>query len=268
MVRATFAIGLTVLLNTALFRIDTVMVSVLKDDAAVGFYGAAYRLLESPLFIAYGLVAALLPALSRATRTSRPPIGELAAVGLKLILCAMAPIGMAYALLAEPIVELVYGQDFLPAIPAVRLLGGAAALYGIGYLAAYILIAQGRQRVLPQVTAGVLAFNVIANLLLIPPLSFSGAALVTSLSELALAVAFLAITWRITGPLPLGRIVLGPLGGCAAMALVTLALGPTLVALALAPLAYLAVLAAIELRLFPEDVRRVLATLRPGRVSE
>jgi O-antigen/teichoic acid export membrane protein len=262
LVKMTFTIGLTILLNTALFRIDTVLLSVIKDHAAVGFYGAAYRLLESPLFVAYALTGALLPSLSRASRTSSPPLGAYVTTGLKLILCLMAPLGTAYALLAEPLVELVYGSDYAPAIPAVRLLGGAAALYGVGYFASLVLIAQGRQRILPVVVAGVLAFNVIANLILIPAYSFRGAALVTSLSELLLAGAFLVYVVRVAGRLPAGRILSGPLAGSAAIALVTLVVGPTLAALIVAPVVYVAVLVAVERWRYPDDVRRAWATLR------
>ena len=268
LVRTTFALGLTVLLNTALFRIDTVLLSLIKDNAAVGFYGAAYRLLESPLFLAYALTGALLPSLARATRTSTPPIGELAAVGLKLILSALAPIGTVFAVLAEPIVELLFSADYAPAIPAVRILGGAAALYGVGYFCTFVLIGQGKQRVLPKITAVVLVSNVALNLVLIPVWSFRGAALVTSLSELALAVALLTFTVRITGPLPVRRIVSGPLAGCAAIAVVTLAIGPGLLSLTVVPFVYVAVLVGAELRLYPEDFRRVLATVRPAPVSE
>ena len=264
LVKLTFTIGLTVLLNTALFRVDTVMLSLIKDEAAVGFYGAAYRLLESPLFVAYGLTAALLPALSRASRTSAPPLRDLVETGLKLILCAMAPIGTAYALFAEPIVDLVYGSDYAPAIPAVRLLGGAAALYGVGYFAAYVLIAQGRQRILPQVTAVVLAINVGLNLVLIPAWSFRGAALVTSLSELLLAVAFMTYALRVTGGLSARRVVAGPLAGCVGVALVALVLGPTLAALIVAPFAYIVVLVAVERWLYPQDLRHLVAMARPG----
>ena len=44
------------------------ILSQLKGNDAVGFYGVAYRLLESTLFITYTFVAALLPTLSRLDR--------------------------------------------------------------------------------------------------------------------------------------------------------------------------------------------------------
>ncbi|RKQ91782.1 O-antigen/teichoic acid export membrane protein [Solirubrobacter pauli] len=264
LVKMTFTIGLTVLLNTALFRVDTVLLSLIKDDAAVGFYGAAYRLLESPLFVAYGMTAALLPALSRASRTSAPPLRDLVETGLKLILCALAPIGTAFAVLAEPIVDVVYGPDYADAVAAVRLLGGAAALYGVGYFGAFVLIAQGRQRILPQITAGVLVLNVVLNLVLIPAWSFRGAALVTSLSELLLAIAFMGYAMRVAGRLSARRVLSGPLAGCVAIALVALALGPTVPALVVAPIAYVVVLLAVERWLYPQDLRTLVAMVRRG----
>jgi O-antigen/teichoic acid export membrane protein len=258
----SFALGVTVIFNTALFRVDTVLLSLFKGNGQVGLYGVAYRLLESTLFISYGFVSALLPSLSRLSRSSRPTIGEATELGLKVIVAGLLPLGTAFALLAEPIVDLVYSARYDPAVPAVRLLGGAAALYGIGYLAANVLIGQGRQRVLPWVTAAVLIFNVAANLLLIPRWSFKGAALVTSLSEACLAAGLMTFVLRRTGRLSARRIVTGPLVGCLAVAALRLALGEGLVALFAAPPVYLLVLLAVERRMFPADIRRLTEIIR------
>jgi O-antigen/teichoic acid export membrane protein len=262
LVRTSFALGVTVIFNTALFRVDTVMLSFFKGNVAVGYYGAAYRLLESTLFISYGFVAALLPTLSRLSRTSSPTIGEASALGFKVIVTMLLPLAAVFVALAEPIVRLAFGTSFAPAVPAVRLLGGAVALYGVAYLAYYVLVAQHRQRVLPIITAAVLAFNVAANLVAIPLWSFRGAAVITSVSEALLAAGFLVHVLRITGPLPLARILVGPLAGCAAIAAVTVVLSPGIPALIVAPLAGALVILAVERRLFPADLASLFAVVR------
>jgi O-antigen/teichoic acid export membrane protein len=260
--RASAAIGVGLLLGTALFRIDAVMLSQLKGNAAVGLYGVAYRLLESTLFISFTFVAALLPTLSRLTRATTPGLGEVFELGLKLIASALLAIGTGFVLFAEPVVRILYTSEYDAAIPAVRLLGVAAAFYGVSYLAAHVLIAQRRQRVLPWITLAVLILNVGLNLLVIPTYSFKGAAAVTSVSEVAVAVGTMWFALRVTGPVSLRRIATGPLAGCAAIGVVALVAGTGLLGLVVAALVYPPVLFVVERRLFPSDVRLLLGVLR------
>ena len=250
------------LLNTALFRLDAVILSQFKGNDAVGFYGVAYRLLESTLFITYTFVAALLPTLSRLTADSTPTIGEAFELGLKLIAMALLPIGLGFVLFAEPMVHLLYGSDYDPSVPAVRLLGVAAAFYGVSFLGATALIAQGRQRVLPWITAVVLVLNVGLNLLVIPEYSFKGAAAVTSISEVVLAIMTLVFVLRLTGRVSALRVVSGPVVGCVAIGVVALVAGTGLLGLVLGALVYLPVLFAVEHRFFPHDVRRLRDVVR------
>lgn len=262
LVRASAALGIGVLLSTALFRIDTVMLSLLKGNAAVGLYGVAYRLLESTLFISYTFVSSLLPTLSRLNARTTPSIGEAFELGAKVIATALLPFGACFALFAEPMIHILYSSAYDDAVSAVRLLGVAAAFYGVSYLASFVLISQGRLRVLPWITGAVLVLNVGLNLLVIPRYSFDGAAAVTSVSEVALASGTLFFVLRETGPVSLRRIATGPLAGCAAIAAVALVVGTGLAGLVAGALVYPLVVFAVERRFFPSDVRLLLGTLR------
>jgi O-antigen/teichoic acid export membrane protein len=176
---------------------------------------------------------------------------------------ALLPLGTVFVAFAEPIVDLLYSEEYAEAVGVVRLLGAAAALYGVAYLASYILIAQSRfLAVLPWATAAVLVVNVVLNLVLIPRYSYDGAAAVTSLSEALLAVAFVIYARRVAGPVSLRRILAGPVVGCAVIAAVALVAGASLVTMVVAGVAYLLVLVAVERSLFPSDVRLLLATVR------
>ena len=262
LIRASAALGVSLILETALFRIDAVMLSLMKGNVAVGLYGVAYRLLESTLFISYTFVAALLPTLSRLTRHSTPSIAESYEVGLKLIASALLPLGAVFVLFPEPIITILYSSAYADATSAVRLLGVAAAFYGVSYLSAYVLISQGRMRVLPWITLAVLVLNVGLNLVLIPIYSFDGAAAVTSVSQVALAVASAVFALRATGGIRLLRIVAGPLVGCAALGVLALVAGTGLAGLLAAALVYPLVLLAAERLLYPSDVTLLLGVLR------
>jgi O-antigen/teichoic acid export membrane protein len=254
--------GVNVILSTVLFRVDTLILAMVKGTVAVGLYGAAYRLLESTLVLSYAVAVAMLPTLSRLSRSSAPTLAEAYGSAAKVIATTLLPIGFAFALFAEPLLETLYGAEYAPAITALRLLGGAAALYGVSHLGLYVLIAQGRQRTIPWITAGVVVLNLSLNLLLIPRFSIDAAAFATSTSELVLAVLMTGAALRLTGPLHVGRIVSGPLAGVAAMVATALAAGTGFGGLALALVAYPVAVLIVERRRYPGDLRLLADLLR------
>ena len=262
------ALGITLIVQTVLWRVDAVLLSLIDGNAAVGVYGVAYRLLESTLFISYSFVAALMPTLARASRDSDPPLGVAFEGGAKLMVATLLPLGAVFALFPEPILTLIYGSEFDDAIGPLRWLAPATAVYGLGFLSATLLIAQGRQGLLPWFTGAILVINVVLNLLLIPAYSYDATAAVTSLSELMLAVACVVAVLKLTGPVSAWRIAAGPVIGCLAIGAVALLAGTGLVALVVAGVVYALVLLAVERRLFPADVRLMRDTLRVASPAE
>jgi O-antigen/teichoic acid export membrane protein len=259
-------LGISAVFTATLFRIDVVILAWLDDAEAVGLYGAAYRLLDATLFLSYSLVAALLPMLSRLSRASTPPIAQAFAAGAKVLAAVLFPLGAGAALFAEPIMRLVYGEDFTEGATALRLLGGTIALFGISYLSSAVLVAQDRQRVIPWVTGVVAAENIALNFALIPSLSLDGAALATTLTELTRAAALTWLAIGATGRISAARILLGPLAGCAGMVAAWLIAGDGVVGIVLALLAYPAVLVAFERRLHPDDLRMIVGVVLRRRV--
>jgi O-antigen/teichoic acid export membrane protein len=258
--------GINVMLSTVLFRIDTLILAMVKGTVAVGLYGAAYRLFESTLVLSYAVAVAMLPTLSRLSRSSAPPLAEAYGAGAKVIATTLMPIGCTFALFAEPLIHTLYGAEYAPATTALRLLGGAAALYGFSHLGLYVLIGQGRQRSVPWITACVAALNLSLNLVLIPRFSIDAAAFATSVSELVLATLLTGAALRVTGPVHVARIVSGPLAGVVAMAATALVGGTGLGGLALALIAYAIVVVMVERRLYPGDLRLLAHLLRRQRM--
>lgn len=250
-------LGISAIFTTVLFRIDAAMLSGFKDEAAVGLYGAAYRVLESTLFLTYAMTAAAVPTLSRLRRGTTPSVGSVFAFGLKVTTLSLMPIGAAFLLFPEPLLRLLFGGEYVEAASALRWLGGAAVFYGITYFAMNTVVAQGRQGVIPWVTGGLMLMNVLLNLVLIPRYSFDGAAAVTAATEVVGSAVMLFLALRLVGPVPVRRILSGPVAGVLAMAAVAALAGDGLIGLALAGVAYLVVTGATERAFFPEDFRRL-----------
>lgn len=257
LVVASVPIGIGGIFNTILYRLDSTLLSFLDSNDAVGLYGAAYRLLDSTLFISFFFVGAMFPVLSRLKRDTDPTSREAFEVGTKVLVATLLPLGACFVLFADPLIVALYGHDFDAAASAVQLLGGAAVLYGVAYLSTSFLIAQDRQRVLPWIVGGVAVQNVVLNFILIPSHSYNGAAVATTVSEVTLAAVATFFAIRETGPLSPRRMLAGPVIACLVMTGVTVAVGATLPALALAVVVYAATLIGAERWLYPGDLRLV-----------
>lgn len=164
--------------------------SLLGDPVLVGHYGAASTFASLPYFLFSALSVVVLPTVSSA-RAGRgvQEAARLISRSLKVVVVLLAPVVLLPAVLAAPLVTLVYGGAYLGA-------GEPLAILLLGYgLLAYALIQQnvanGLGRPRSSMVAGLTAVFVSAgaNLLLVPRLGLIGAALATLLAGVAMVAA-------------------------------------------------------------------------------
>jgi O-antigen/teichoic acid export membrane protein len=124
-----FAAGL--LINSVSRNIDNLLVGRFQGAEALAFYGLAYRLLLLPVQLASQTIGAVLfPAFSRLA-------GDLAALRVEIgratrALSVLALPGMALVAAAAPqVVLLLFGSQWLPAVPIVQVLAMAGAMQAI-----------------------------------------------------------------------------------------------------------------------------------------
>jgi O-antigen/teichoic acid export membrane protein len=268
LMRAAVPIGLTGVFSTVLFRVDASMLAAFQPDTVVGNYGVAYRLLESTLFLSWSVGSAVYPVLSRLGLSTRPPAGLVFERSLKLLLSMTIPLAVGAAVLADGVIELLYGADFESAPDALRLLAPTIALFPVAYLTGYLLISQDRQLVTTVTFAVVTAQNVLLNLVLIPRYSLFGAAVGTSISEVLVVAALMWSTAGRSGSIRWGRAVAGPLvAGTAAGAAMFVLRGVGVVPAGLAGgIVYVGSLLGFERAVFPGDLQSVreMMRVRPG----
>lgn len=251
------------ILGMLLAKIDAVLLSFLATEAAVGRYGAAYRLLESTFFLTSAVNGAFAAMYAYLERDSEPSVDVAFERSIKLALCALVPCGVAFGVLAEPVARLFFGAELEGAAGPLVLLAPVVALLGLVTLGSSLLVGRREPSVLVRLAATAVVVNILLNLALIPPLEDDGAALamlITATIFAGLVVRQAVITvggvrWRAMGA--------GPLAGGAAMGLAMLPLMDSLaLALAAGVPAYVLVLWAVERALCPEDVRFMVGMVR------
>lgn len=266
LVRRAVPFGLQESLGQVIFRLDTVVLAVFATSAVLGQYGAAYRILEATLFIAWSIGYAVLPMYSYLGRSAERELERVYEGSLKLTLLLMAPIATTLFVCARPIIDLFYGLPrYEDAVPLLQILALAVAVYGFGHLAGLLVLVRRPGRFTVIASAVVALTNVAACLALIPWLGAEGAAIATLGSEAALALIGLWLARSVTGGIRLAW-VLSPVAAAVPMALaMSVVADNLLLALPVGAAAYLLSLLALEGRRAREDLRlfRAIAGQRP-----
>jgi O-antigen/teichoic acid export membrane protein len=213
---ASLPVALFSLLGLLHFRIDTVLMSLLRSLDDVGTYSAAYRFPEQVLFVPALFVAAVYPLLARYAGRNDLRLGPTVNRSLAFLLLVAFPLSATTAVLAPEIVQLVAGSSFEDAVGPLRVLTLAAVFMFVNTLFSSLLIVYHEQRRLAWLIGITLLANVGVNLLLIPPFGPMGAAAATVFTEAASGVVMAVWAVRRGGlsldlrPLP--RIAVATLG--------------------------------------------------------
>jgi O-antigen/teichoic acid export membrane protein len=241
----------------------------MATSAAVGRYGAAYRLIDSTLFITFSLNTAFAPMYAYLGSDTTPTIQSLFQRSIKLALALLVPCAIAFALLAEPLCRLLFGPDFADAAPALRLLAPVAVGVAIVNLCSTLVVSRRNPRTMVLATVPMVAFNVVLNVVLIPRWVESGSAAAMLVTETGFVVVALVLAAYTVRPIHWLRMTGPPLLAGAVMVAPVLLLAPSLVpALAAGGAVYVAAYLAFERLISPVDLAFIagLARRLAGRV--
>jgi O-antigen/teichoic acid export membrane protein len=169
--------------NLIYYRIDTVMLSVMKDQTAVGLYGASYKILEILIAIPGMFMGILLPLFAKYYLQERTRFQHIFQQAYNILLTIAIPLAMAGILLSNKILNLIAGQDFMPATSTLQVLFIGIGFIFLGNLMGHILIGASLQNKSMYIAVIGAVFNVALNLYLIPRYSYLGAAIATAITE-------------------------------------------------------------------------------------
>ncbi len=204
-IRISWPIALMLILNGIYFRIDTVLLSLLRTTQEVGLYSLAYKIIENGLFFPAMIGGLLLPAITSAlvhhdTRRSQ----ELITQGLTLSLsgaCILVAVLIAFA---NDIILLLAPASFVASAPLLQILALALGSMFLGNIFGFSVIALGKQKDLAILYGVLVLGNIVLNLFLIPLYGAFAAAWVTVATEItATLVAAIIVRRHIPWRLPL-----------------------------------------------------------------
>ena len=194
--------ALTFVLTILYFRIDQPLIVALKGLGQAGLYAAAYKPIESLLFVPITFLSIVFPVLSVYYRERRSALLNAVNRFYKGLLLMGWPISVGIFVLAHPLTPLLLGHAFLASEPAMRILALALGIAFVNNAFIGALNASDRQSSFTWAAGWSVVANVVLNLILIPLFGYQGASWATVMTELVLGIVGWVLTARYVGHVP------------------------------------------------------------------
>ncbi|ADZ09114.1 polysaccharide biosynthesis protein [Methanobacterium lacus] len=195
MIIESLPFGLNAIFANFFFRFDTILLSIIKDNYAVGIYAAAYNpLLALGNILTNMFATTIYPVMSRYYVHSEDSLKRMAIMSSKYMIIIGLPITIGCLVLSKQLIELFYGIKYFDSILAFQILTFFIPIRLISNITGTLLTSINKQKIRTFCVFLSVIFNIISNLILIPYFSFLGASIATVLSELFLYVSFLYFT--------------------------------------------------------------------------
>ena len=173
--------------TTIYTQMDSVMIGFMKGTVENGYYDAAVKAKMAVVSCLSSLGAVLLPRSAYYLEKGRKKeFFSMSSKALKMMILASVSICVLLVLLAEPVILLLSGKQFVNSIVPMKIIMPSIIFIGITNITGIqMMIPLGREKqVLYSEIIGA-AINLIVNALLIPKLGASGAAIGTVAAEIA-----------------------------------------------------------------------------------
>ena len=190
-----FGINCAGKINSAL---DTVMLGFIIGDIAVGFYSAAIKINRMVIELITSAVSSFLPRSSYYLENNKADeYKKMISKVCNATFFFSLPAAAGLYFLCEPLILLFSGEQYLPAVPSMKLLSlsiiGSCAN---SFLNNLIITPQRKERftLIAQITAA--CTNIVLNAILITRLEVFGAAIATCVVEFILPLVVLIPSWK------------------------------------------------------------------------
>ena len=210
LLRQALPIGIVLIFHFIYFKIDSLMLSWMKDMVDVGIYGTSYKLLEVLETVPVMFLGAAFPLITKYVVKKDVRLKPAFQKQFDFLALVGFPIIVGTYVLARPIIDLIGGRSgefsstatvYILGRPAtsvivLQILIFAIALNFFYNLYSYLIVSLGKQKNMVWPSIGFAVLNILLNIILIPRWSYVGSAFATFLTETVVLIVVIRITER------------------------------------------------------------------------
>jgi O-antigen/teichoic acid export membrane protein len=167
-------------------RMDIVFLSLLKSPSDVGMYGIAQKVGDVTMALPYFFAGLVMPALTAAAVSNREKFADILSKSYMAMCVGGVGTALLIVLFADVFIVLLAGPDYAAGASALQIMGVKIGLFFVANLLIFTTTALSMQRKMLKGHAIAATISIVAYVILIPWLSYDGAALATTIAEIVI----------------------------------------------------------------------------------
>ena len=158
-------------------QVSKILLKLLIDEAAVGYYSAALACIGATSFVYLAIIDSMRPLIFESRENgSRENFEKNVKILYSIMIFVSFMQSIVFCLGAELIIKLLYGTEFLPAVNVLRILAWYTPFSYLGNVRNIWILAENKQKYLWIINLLGAIFSIVTNFALIPFMGVFGAA--------------------------------------------------------------------------------------------
>ena len=168
---------------------DHIMLTSIVGKTENGYYSAAITAAVVVQFVYTAIIDSYRPLILSAKKTDNDEYESNISGLYSIVIYALLIQSLMFTIFAPLIINILYGQEYMAAVPVLRILTWYLAFSFMGSIRNIWILAEGKQKYLPFINLVGVVFNIVLNAFLIPIWGAGGAAIASLASQFVMNFA-------------------------------------------------------------------------------
>ena len=171
------------LMVTIFAQTDRIMLKLMIDDSATGYYSAAVTCAGITGFVFSAIIDSARPSIFESKKYSEQAFKKNMSRLYSVIIYLSLAQSLAMTILANFIIRVLYGEQYLASVPALQIVVWYTTFSYVGSVRNIWMLSEGKQKYLWVINLSGALANVILNYILIPHLGIIGASIASLVTQ-------------------------------------------------------------------------------------
>lgn len=175
---------ISAMMVTIFAQTDRIMLKLMIDEAAVGFYSAAASCAGLTTFVFVAIIDSARPSILEAKQRSCEQFQHRMKLLFMVIISLALLQSLVISILAKFVVAVLYGSEYGATVDVLRIIVWYTTFSYLGAVRDIWILAEEKQRYLWRINLSGVAANVVLNAVLIPQYGINGAAIASLITQI------------------------------------------------------------------------------------
>ena len=169
---------------------DKLMLKQMLSEESVGYYSTAVSICNVWVFVLSAIIDSMYPVIMESRKTSIIKYEQQNRLLYAIVFYVSMTVSIGFVILGKPVIHILYGDAYLPAIAPLRVVTWYVAFSYLGVARNAWIVGENLQKYITPIYIGAAITNVLLNLMLIPIWSETGAAVASLVTQVSTIFIF------------------------------------------------------------------------------